>query len=172
MNNTNTPDDHLPPYRVRPRFEIETTFAVKELISIIKKALEQEGAPCKARIHDGYATLFIPSEEQHFWSPQLTLSVDEIPNGCSLRGLYGPRPEVWTMFVFFYAVIGFAILIISIFGFSNLSLGNSGNILWLLPVLVLIFLSLYVTAYLGQKMGHDQMIVLHTFVEETIGMKI
>ena len=166
-------DDHLPQYRVRPRFKVESELSVQELIGKIKSALDNEQAPCTARVHDGYATLYIPSEEQHYWSPQLTLSVDENEEGGStLRGLYGPRPTVWTMFVFFYALIGFAILVVGIIGFSAWSLGNSISILYFIPILIILFLSLYLTAYFGQKMGHDQMVVLHTFVEEALDMRI
>ncbi len=75
------------------------------------------------------------------------------------------------MFVFFYAVIGFAILVISIVGFSNLSLGNPGPILWFLPLLIIVFLSLYFVAHQGQKLGHDQMLLLHDFVEDSTGLK-
>ncbi len=166
-------EDHLPHYRVRPRFKVESELSVKELIDKIRLALEDENAPCTARVHDGYATLYIPSEEQHYWSPQLTLSVDTKEEGGSLlRGLYGPRPSVWTMFVFFYALIGFAIMVVAIIGFSAWSLGNPIGILYFIPILIAIFLSLYFTAYFGQKIGHDQMLVLHTFVEKALDMRI
>ncbi len=167
-----TAEEHLPAYRVRPRFQIETIYSVTELADKINAGLQREDAPCKGRVQSTYASLYLPQEEQHYWSPRLTLTLEETPTGSLLRGLYGPRPAVWTMFVFFYAIIGFAIMVISIIGLSHWSLGQNATILWLVPVLVLVFLSLYLVAYFGQKLGHDQMVTLHRFMEESTGLEI
>ena len=169
---TQSVDDHLPEYRVRPRFQIETSYPVDEVAEMIKSALEKEDATCHGSIRHGFATLYLPAEEQHYWSPQLTLTLEETDAGSLLRGLYGPRPAVWTMFVFFYALIGFIILIVGILGLSYLTLDKPAGILWLIPVLVLIFLTLYLVAFFGQKLGHNQMVTLHTFVEESTGLRI
>ncbi|MCB0707104.1 MAG: hypothetical protein KDC34_17430 [Saprospiraceae bacterium] len=158
--------------RVRPRFQVESPDSTSVLADKIKSALAKDGAACKGRIKHGYATLAIPHEAQHYWSPQLTLTLEELDNGSLLRGVYAPRPAVWTMFVFFYAVIAFAVLVISIVGLSSVSLGNSGAILWFVPVLILLFLSLYLVAFFGQKLGHDQMVILHNFIEESTGLSI
>ncbi|MBR9919527.1 MAG: hypothetical protein GYB31_01730 [Bacteroidetes bacterium] len=160
-------------FHVRPRFQVESDQSVDDIAANIKSALQREGATCKGRIKHGFATLWIPHEEQHYWSPQLTLTLEKTEEGTSLlRGVYGPRPSVWTMFIFFYSVIGFAMMVISIVGFSNVSLDKSGKILWLLPVLFVIFLSLYLVAYFGQKLGQKQMVVLHLFVEKSTGFVI
>ena len=168
---TKSTEDHLPPYRVRPRFEVELNRDVADIVDSIKKAIAAEDN-IKARFIEGHATLYLPAAEAHYWSPQLTLSINASEEGAVLRGIYGPRPAVWTMFVFFYSLIGFAILIIALFGFSNLSLGNSAKILWLIPVLVIIFLSLYLISFFGQRLGRDQMVTLHEFVERSIGQSI
>ena len=168
-----TAEEHLPPYRVRPRFQIETEYTITELAEKINLGLQRGNAPCKGRVNPTYATLYLPYEEQHYWSPRLTLTLEETENGGSLlRGLYGPRPAVWTMFIFFYAIIGFAMMVIGIIGLSHLTLGDPAPILWLVPVLGVVFLSLYLVAYFGQKLGHDQMVILHQFMEESTGLEI
>jgi hypothetical protein len=165
-------EDHLPPYRVRPRFQVVTKDDFGQLEERIRIALKEENAPCTGRVNSGYITLYLPAEEQHYWSPQLSLTMDETEEGTLLRGLYGPRPTVWTMFVFFYALLGFAILVISIIGMANRSLEKSGAILWLVPLLAIAFLSLYLVAFFGQKAGHDQMVTLHQFLDESTGLNI
>ncbi len=164
-------EEQQPGYRVRPRFKMETSYSSEQLLAKIKQALESENATCTGQVHSRYATIYIPHEDQHYWSPQLSLSVEETENGAILRGLYGPRPVVWTMFIFFYSVIGVAILFIGILGLSYLSLGKDPSILWVIPILTIIFLSLYLVAHFGQKLGHDQMIILHTFIEKAVGLK-
>lgn len=166
------PKNRLPQYDIRPRFRYETDIKSSEITDRIKAALQAKNASCKGSVHPSYATLYLPIEEQHYWSPQLSLTVEEDEHGTVIRGLYAPRPAVWTMFVFFYAFIGFATLIISIVGLSNLSLDKSATILWLVPVLGLVFLSIYLVAYFGQRTSIEQMIKLHRFLEESTGLTI
>lgn len=174
--NQQSAGEHLPTYQVRPRFQVETSFAAGEIEELLKLALQKENAPVKGRIYSGYGSFWLPPNEQHYWSPVLTLTTEESEesneNGILLRGMYGPRPTVWTMFIFFYAFIGFALMVISMVGLSNYWLGKSAVILWLVPLLLLIFLSLYLVAYFGQKLGHDQMVVLHAFLEEALGISV
>lgn len=165
-------EDHLPPYRVRPRFNVEVDLSVAIIEDKLRAGLAVENANCKGRVRHGYATLVLPEVDQHYWSPQLSLTLEAMDNGSLIRGLYGPRPAVWTMFVFFYSLIGIAILFILIFGTSRMSVNESGSILWFIPVLILIFLSLYLVAYFGQKVGHDQMEILHRFLEDSLGVEI
>ena len=49
---------------------------------------------------------------------------------------------------------------------------KSGAVLWLVPLLAIAFLSLYLVAFFGQKAGHDQMLTLHQFLEESTGLII
>lgn len=165
-------DDHLPHYRVRPRFKIETPYSIEAISQKVSDGLSDENAPCKGRVNKGYISLYLPQKEQHYWSPQLAITLEESDNGCLLRGLYGPRPAVWTMFVFFYSLLGFATLVIAVVGFSKLSLDKTAPILWVLPALILMIASLYLVAYLGQKASHDQMLTLHQFLEKSTGLVI
>ena len=155
--------------RIRPRFQVETSLSVEEMEEIFTRHLAKEEVTVRGRVNHGHGTITLPVEEQHYWSPQLSLTIEEVEEGSLLRGVYGPRPSVWTMFVFFYALIGFAATIIAIIGFSYYSLGKSeGQILWLVPILILVFLSLYLVSYFGQKLGHDQIRTLHRFVGDCI----
>lgn len=159
------PEDHLPPYRIRPRFQIESSLSMELLTEKFRLALSDKNAPCKGQVNPGFSTFYLPVEEQHYWSPQLSISFEESEKGCVVRGLYGPRPAVWTMFVFFYSVIAFLILVISVIAFANISLGHYTGILYFIPILIFIFLTLYFVADMGQRMGHDQMLILQGFFE-------
>jgi len=150
-------------YKVRPRFKIETHYSVEELKKKLQEGLQQEDATCIGIVNPGYVTLYIPRQDQHYWSPQLNLTFEKTEKGCVLRGLYSPRPVVWTMFVFFYAIIALAVLFIGVLGLSYLMLDKPASILWLVPALIVIFLSLYLVAFFGQKLGEKQMIILHDF---------
>jgi hypothetical protein len=167
-----TPPDllHLP--HVRPRFDCETSLSVDEISKRIQSGLDQPDAPCKGRVSSGFISLWLPAEDQHYWSPQLHMTVEESERGSHIRGLYGPRPSVWTLFVFIYAILGFSTVVVAIIGLSQRSLGLSAGILWLVPVLAILFGSIYATSYFGQRLGHEQMDVLHDFLSDSTGLTI
>lgn len=162
--------DHIKPSQIRPRFKFKSPQSVDEIAHRIKSALAAGHSLCEGRIIHGHATIYIPENERHYWSPQLNLSIEAVDGGSIIRGLYGPRPEVWTMFVLFYTIIGIAILLVLVFGLSYMSLGQPHTILWWVPVLSTIFLSLYLVSYFGQRLGKQQLITLHNFVENSLGI--
>ncbi len=164
-----TPSDHIEFKRIRPRIQVESALQPDEVIDRIAELLGDERCSCEGHYRKNYATITIPEEEQHLWSPQLTITLEKTDHGALLRGLYGPKPSIWTMFFFFYAFIAFAAMIIGMIGLSYWSLGKPAPIIWLVPVLGLVFLTLYLVAYSGQKLGHKQIVKLHRFVEEVLG---
>ena len=85
-----------------------------------------------------------------------------------LRGHYGPSPTVWTLYVFIYAILGLLILIATVIGFANMSIGNSGMILIVVPFLLISFLSFYFTSHYGQKKASHQIEELETFFNECL----
>lgn len=165
-------EEHLIGHEIRPRFKVETTLSIEELVTKIDTKLKAENAVCKGHIFHGYAKLYMPIKDQHFWSPQLTVTFEEIDNTTIIRGLYGPRPAVWTMFVFFYALLAFVILVIGVIGMSYWTLGKSTYILWWIPVLCAVLAGLYFIAYSGQELGKDEMLTIHHFLEESTGLSI
>lgn len=153
-------------FQIRPRFKIAVETSAERLQTELKAKLEQENATCIGFVNNSFGTISLPTKEQHYWSPQLSFTFEEAEedeNQLIVRGLFGPRPNVWTMFLFFYAVIIFIILIISVIGLSYWSLGKSMMILWWIPLLLIIYGSLFLVAYSGQKLGHKQMETLNDF---------
>lgn len=138
----------------------------------IKNQLAQPGCPCIGRVIPGHIVLKIPTELQHYWSPQLDLSIEPHEEGTLIRGLYGPNPSVWVMFAFGYGAIAILAMFIAIIGFSQVSLGGNAPILWALPVLGGIAIGLYVASQIGQKLGAEQTFTLHHFFEEAIDAKV
>ncbi|MDH5475339.1 MAG: hypothetical protein OEX22_06585 [Cyclobacteriaceae bacterium] len=158
--------------KIRLRFKLESEEKPSVIISKINNALKTGKAPCTGRINHHFITLHIPESQQHYWSPQLTLTFEEQDEVTTVRGLYAPRPTVWTMFVFFYSIIGMAILVLGTLGLSYSMLDKPSGILWWVPALVLVFLSIYLVAFFGQKVGHKQIDTLHDFFEEATGLTV
>ncbi len=146
-------------FQIRPRFTLSSKASVETICSRYKTILLTKQAPFLGKVRHGYISIVPSIEHQHYWSPHLSVTIEqdeENPEITLLKGLYGPSPSVWTMFVFFYAIIALATVIIAVIGMANMTIGESSSILWALPFLVIIFLSLYLTSYFGQRKGHDQ----------------
>ncbi len=161
-------------FHIRPRFKVETPLSKEEIRALFSKRLKAPDAPCSGKIRGDYIALFPKAKDKHYWSPHLSITIDdnEIEGKHLLRGLYGPSPSVWSMFMLFYVFLSVMLLIVMVVGFGNRSLGLSSVILWLVPVILIVILSLYLIAYFGQKKGHDQIEMIHGFLEEVLGHKV
>lgn len=56
--------------------------------------------------------------------------------------------------------------------FSNLNLDKPAGVLWLSPVFAVLFLTIYLVSNFGKKLGRDQLIILHNFFENSLGIKV
>ena len=160
--------------RIRPRFKDTYHVTPKVLEEQVREQLRLKDCPCTAKIIPGFIVLKVLENEQHFWSPQLSLSfdLDESGERTIIRGLYGPNPTVWAIFTFGYGAIAVLALFLGFYGFSQYSLGQNAAILWSLPILGLAATALYVIAQFGQKLGVEQTFTLHHFFEDTIKHRI
>ena len=166
------PEDHIHFTRVRPRIRLQTAMSSDQITQTIKERLKSGVCSCNGQVTKNFATIYPPDEDQHYWSPQLTITLEENEGETLVRGLYGPKPAVWTMFVFFYSFIGFITMIVLMWGLSLWSLGQPAQILWFVPILLLVFLSLFLAAYFGQRFGQKQMTNIHRFLEDCLGQEI
>jgi hypothetical protein len=154
--------------RLRPRFRFESGKSPDELKSLFEEALKESDDICKGSIVDYHVMLRIPKDRQHYWSPQLHLELEAAGEGTLIRGLFGPKPGVWTMFVFFYSAIGFLTLLGLIFGLSQMMLKMNAFGLWIVPVGCTLLIGLFLMSKIGQKLGHEQMHQLKAFVDKAI----
>lgn len=158
--------------QIRPRFKLLSDLSIEEIQGKINDHLVKANTTCFGKINHGFGTIQLPKSEQHYWSPQLVISLEETEEGTEIRGLYGPKPSIWTMFVFFYATIGFAFIIILIVGLTHISMEKESLIIYLAPLLLILFFSLYYISHLGQKKGTPQLILLEKFIENALDIEM
>ncbi len=160
-------------FRIRPRFKYLSPLSQEEIKQKIRHQLKNTDR-CFAIFLSNQIKLKINSKEEHYWSPQLhlTLEAPEEGNGTIIRGLYGPNPRVWTVFVFVYALLSTVLLFVSIFAFSKISLGQKTPIVWAIPIICLLIFATYIASQIGQKIGAEQTYTLHHFFEACIENKV
>lgn len=157
-------------FRIRPRFKERLTLSKESFKQKINESLE-DTSECVGLISESYCVLKIPTDERHYWSPQLTITIDEELDDqehITVRGLYGPKPSVWAVFFMGYAALGVLAMFVGVFGLSQVMLEKPAPILWLIPAFAVIALILYLVAQGGQKIGAEQMFRIHHFYESVM----
>ena len=153
---------------VRPRFRKKSPRGVPELLNDLNELLMAHPTKMHGQIVHHHATIKIPDEQLHFWSPQLTLSFEEKEDGSLIRGMYGPRPHIWLGFMFLYFLLGFITLVVLIVGLSQLNLGLTAYILWTVPFALGGFFVLWFSSKAGQKLAHEQIWQIHNIIKPIV----
>jgi len=157
---------------LRPRFKIELSQNNKNALETFEDTKDSQDDFIVSRV-DNHVFIRIPKKRDHFWSPQLHLEIDEIDdNSSEVRGLFGPKSTVWTMFMFFhFAVVGLFIGF-GVWAYSNWSLKTSyGLQVGLMLSMVVMWFVLYIAGRMGKIKGRDEMKELCGFLEDTLDLK-
>ena len=92
---------------LRPRFKIDFDESEEVLLKKFKDNLIDDDCKYCSKIVDNHIFIDTPSEEDHFWSPQLHLEIVKATVKSSfVKGLFGPKPQVWTLFMFLHFAVG------------------------------------------------------------------
>jgi hypothetical protein len=157
--------------RLRPRFKIEIPMAPEQAVHNLREVYSKNPSTCILDFVSNHITLKIPAAQQRYWSPQMQLELEPTPTGTLIRGLIGPKPGIWTMFVFFYSGIGFLTMLGAMFGLSQMMLKMSPWALWSVPVGLFIIFCLYLISHIGQQLSKDQIGFLHDYLDSAINVE-
>ena len=157
------------PARMRPRFESVAPHPPEAAAERLRAALARPGAPCRGTVFGDHAVLHVLPAEERVWSPFLSLDLAWHPEGTLVRGRFGPKPSVWSLFVAAYAVCGFGAIFGAGFGLVQWSLGQAPWALGAGPLAALGALATYAFARHGQRRGRHQMDRLRGFLEDALG---
>ncbi|MFY0675052.1 MAG: hypothetical protein JXQ87_16745 [Bacteroidia bacterium] len=153
--------------RARPRFRRYLKANQNDVLEQFDLGIKASGT-LTGSVATHHVSIRVPKSEEHFWSPQLGVVVEEHPKGTLIRGLYGPKPGIWTMFIFFYAAFGAATLAMLFWGLSQWQIGAYPWALWFVPGGILTIGGIYLLTQFGQKLGYDQMDKIHELFKSCI----
>lgn len=156
---------------LRPRFRIEVLKSKEVLFSQFKKELQKNSCCFTSKIAGNHIFLDISKEDSKIWSPQLHLELEEVSNDKTLiKGLFGPKPHIWTFFMFLHFFIAVIFIGFSIMLYVQKTLGNNINLPFIIVILMPIFwFTLYFLGRYAKIKARKQMISLHDFVEKVMG---
>lgn len=155
---------------LRPRFTIDFNASPESVINRFSETFKTKKTNCRGVIVDYHIFISVPKKDEHFWSPQLHLEfikMDE--NITEIKGLFGPKPQVWTFFMFIHFVVGGLFLVFSTMLYTKISLKES----YFFPLMMVIFLPLfwillYFLGKIGKDTGKPQIKILHDLMISVI----
>lgn len=156
---------------IRPRFKIEVKMPKYELITRISEEIKSCNGRCEINLLRNHIIFKIPEDMQHFWSPELSIEIEESEENSVLHCILGPRSAIWTLFATFYGLSLFAGLIGIVLGFSQWSIGNYPYGFWLVPASVILIALAYLIAITGQKLSYNEMLFLRRKLDRAIYSK-
>jgi len=154
---------------LRPRFKLEIDQSPEWALSAFEKA-KAETDQFVIHRSDDHVFIKIPKDKQHYWSPQLDLEIFNFEDDkTQVRGLFGPKPAVWTLFMFLhFLVIGLA-AVVGVWAYSNASL-HTPYFMQLLGLFLLVigWFVLYFAGRMGKSAGKKEMLALRKFMLQTL----
>ncbi|MCX7548759.1 GTP-binding protein [Xanthomarina sp. F1114] len=165
MSNSSTINEVV----LRPRFKFEKDQNNEKLLGLFDQAKQEQKNFIVSRIDD-HVFIKFPKHQQHFWSPQLHLEIEEInENSSTIRGLFGPNPTVWTMFMFFHFIVASFFIGFGAWAYTNWTLKTTYGIqISVMLLMIICWIVLYFVGRLGKQAGMEQMHLLHGFMRDTL----
>ena len=154
--------------RIRPTFSISLSPDADTAMATLRERLEGTEYEECSRSKGRCADFFVKDEERRVWSPCLSVQVEPAQDGSLLRGRFGPHPELWTLFVFLYAAVGFLAVLGLMLGFVQ---WQSGMDAWGFRGACLGFPGLgvlYAVSATGQRLSAHQMEELRERIGELV----
>ncbi len=156
---------------LRPRFKLNIDESQQKLITKFQNNVKNTNCNYCVKVIDGHIVIDIPANENHFWSPQLNIEIEKAEENKSIvKGLFGPKPQVWTLFMFIHFVMAIAFIGFSIMAYVKWTLKSDYKMALIITLaLPMLWIVMYFLGSLGKKRGHKQMDELHGFMIETLG---
>ena len=163
--NKNLADNQLNKILLKPRFKIERSEGTAVIIEKYKNEFGQSGSEFFGKIVDHHIIIDVPNEVAHFWSPQLHIEVVEDEKGHTLiKGLYGPKPSVWSLFMFIHFAVAVSFIVFLVITYTRWSLNQDYTTSMVMCIAMpVLWLILYFLGRIGRKKGAQQMIEINTF---------
>jgi hypothetical protein len=141
--------------KIRPRFKLESPVEKSELMAIIVASIKSDRSLIY-NTYDRFIKISIPPQEQHYWTPVLSLSFEQEKDRTLIRGIIGPKETIWTMFMFFYIAVAVSGFFGSMYALVKWSMNDITSYLFIPPLAIVLLLTIFFTSKFGRVQAHVQ----------------
>ncbi len=155
---------------LKPRFKIEVNESEEDILNKFKDALGNKEYKYRGKIINHHIIIDVSDKEDHFWSPQLHVEIEKDENKKTIvKGVLGPKPQVWTFFMFLHFAVFVAFFVFLVIFYTNWSLNQDFYFAMIMCIIMpIVWVVLYFVGQLGKKFGYNQMVELHEFLMNTV----
>ena len=154
--------------QLRPRNRYRSELPKQVILNMIDEGLKERKYPVTGIVVQEHAFIRIPEKDQHYWSPEMHVWAREEEKETIVYGVIGPKPMIWTMFIFFYTVVIVTTFFAGSYGIIQMILGIRADFMWSIPIGFLALALVYGAAFYGQHKGREQMLLLQRFLDGII----
>jgi len=150
---------------IRPRFALKIEASPEVAIAKLQEGFKKD--PTVGGVFSKHHLfLKIPESEQHYWSPELTVRIEqeEFTDYTTVSCVVGPKQSVWALWAFFYTALLLITLFSGFYGMAKYSVDGSSHWLWVVPIGILGLSTAFLASKFGQRKGRNQMLHLISFV--------
>lgn len=147
----------------------ENCKAIREKFVVYKKTMSPDFL---MKIRGNHIQLTVSGDKHAYWSPHLTIELEEKEQGkeqTHIRGLFGPAQTLWTFFIFLHFIIAGIFLTFSMFAYTNYSLNKpiTSNII-IMGLMLVCWILLYFIGRQTRANGYGQMDELEVELEKIL----
>lgn len=165
-------DNEINKVLLKPRFRIEVDQVENQIMDNLKKRLNDEDCNFRSQIADMHAVIDVSEEDEHYWSPQLTVEVIKEDNKTIVKGLLSPKPKVWTFFMFLHFLVAISFFVFLVMFYTQYRLNQDYNFSLIMCIAMPVaWIVLYLVGQFGKKLGYEQMVQLHNFLVDSLNDK-
>ncbi|MGF1511678.1 MAG: hypothetical protein ACFB9M_19455 [Myxococcota bacterium] len=152
---------------LRPHFDLVVALKPDEVLSVLKERFRVRKKFWTGHVSGSYIQLKVPRHHRHPWSPWLSFQATEHERGTLLTGRFAPSPNVWTLYMAGYGVLGTLVLGLGFFGLAQWMAGEAPTMLWAVPVCLVLMLAQYGFAFIGQGLTAREMASMREFIRDS-----
>lgn len=143
---------------LRPRFEKIIALPAAEILHKVNISKEKYASDFIIRQLDEHVWIYMSENRKKLHSPHLHIELEAIDaNQTRIKGLYGPDPALWTMFIFLHFIVAGIFIIFGVIAYSNWSLKQSYSFqAVIMGLMLVIWFALYFIARSIRKKGMPQ----------------
>jgi peroxiredoxin len=136
---------------------------VEENIETVRKKFEvfkiNCTQDCPLKTKNNHIWMNMPDSKRKYWSPHLHLELEPKDNNeTHIRGLFGPEPNLWTLFMFLHFIVAGIFIIFSVMAYSNHFMKRPYTMdLIVMMLMVIVWFLLYFIARQIRYKGYEQM---------------
>lgn len=157
--------------RTRPRFKVVSGMSAQGFSDKVNLHLKN-----RSRVLSGYCNtevgrISVIQDQDKYWAPQLELRIEKNPDNPSqieIRGIFGPRNSVWTLFMFSYGLGGAILLTTGLYGWIELALDIGNFWVWTNLIGLILIIGPYVSSFVGKRIARNHVDLLRAFIERVL----